>query len=159
MSDYIVDDEIAAFFTKTTATRSQCEAKARQLTGSDKVEPVAIQGGSSYTIYAADQLEHVVQCRLRSSPLKTDMLDLAAAVHGASFVPTVSLHGELSHAQEHKDGKEPLLVYLMTRVPSVTQLDFALSHKVPDHSPEFFPSRRNLFPDIARSIFFHVQQV
>ncbi|EGX91068.1 Aminoglycoside phosphotransferase [Cordyceps militaris CM01] len=148
MAEYSADDEIAAFFKKTTATRSQCETKARQLTGSNKIEPVAIQGACSYTVYAGERLEYVVQCRLSSLALKTELSDLATAVYG-SFVPTVSLHGELGHGQDQESGKEPLLVYLMTRMPGITQLDFILSHDVAQSSPEFFPSRQYFFADVA----------
>lgn len=156
MAEYSVDDEILTFFGKTTATRSQCEMKARQLTGSDKIEPVSIQGVCSYTMYAGDHSEFVVQCRLRSLALNTDMTDLAATVHG-SLVPVVSLHGELGHRQEQGNGKEPLLVYLMTRMPGITQLDFVLSRTVAQSSPDFFPFRHNFFADVARSVFLVIQ--
>lgn len=55
--EYAVDDEIAAFFRKTTATKTECEARARQLTGSDRVLPITIQGVCSYSVYAGDHLE------------------------------------------------------------------------------------------------------
>ncbi|OAA41416.1 Aminoglycoside phosphotransferase [Cordyceps fumosorosea ARSEF 2679] len=91
MAEYAVDDEIAVFFQKTTATRSECEVKARELTTSDRVEPVAIQG-----------------CRLSSLALKTGISDLATAVYG-SFALSVSLHGQLGTSQEGASNKEPLL--------------------------------------------------
>ncbi|OAQ95666.1 hypothetical protein LLEC1_06488 [Akanthomyces lecanii] len=148
MAEYAVDDEILAFFEKTTATRSQCERRARQLTGSDKIEPVSIQGDCSYTMYAGDHLEFVVQCRLRSLALKASMTDLATTIHG-SLAPVVSLHGELGHRQEQGDGKEPLLVYLMTSMPGITQLNFVLSRTVKQSSPDLFPLRQIFFADVA----------
>ncbi|KAM3516438.1 hypothetical protein NHJ13051_009914 [Beauveria bassiana] len=148
MAEYAVDDEIAVFFQKTTATRSECEVKARELTTSDRVEPVAIQGVCSYTMYAGNRLEYVVQCRLSSLALKTGISDLATAVYG-SFAPSVSLHGQLGTSQEGASNKEPLLVYLMTRMPGITQLDFVLSRPVAQSSAEFFPFRRNFFTGVA----------
>lgn len=156
MAEYSVDDEIVTFFGKTTATRSQCEMRARQLTGSDKIEPVSIQGACSYTMYAGDHLEFVVQCRLGSLALNADITDLATTVHG-SLVPVVSLHGELGQRQEQGNGKEPLLVYLMTRMPGITQLDFILSRTVAQSSSVFFPFRQNFFADVARSVFLFTQ--
>lgn len=99
LAEYAVDDGIAVFFTKTTATEEECEAKCRELTQSDKVEPVPVQGVCSYTLYGGDNLEYVVQCRLKSLALKNAMSDLATKVHG-SLVPTVSLHGELGTSEQ-----------------------------------------------------------
>ncbi|KAM3510857.1 hypothetical protein MY11210_005519 [Beauveria gryllotalpidicola] len=152
MSNYDVDEEVAAFFKKTTASRAGCQEKARSLTGSDRVLQIPIQGDSSYSMYAGAELEYVVHCRLRSLALRTDMYDLATEIYGP-LVPAFQLHGELGSSdvddEAKNGGKEPLLVYLMPRLPGITQLDFALSRKVAESSPEFFPSRQNFFTDVA----------
>ncbi|KAM3453992.1 hypothetical protein NHJ6243_009004 [Beauveria neobassiana] len=152
MAAYNVEEEIAAFFKKTTASRANYEEKARSLTGSDRVLAIPIQGSSSYSMYAGASLEHVVQCRPRSLALKMDMYDLARNIHGP-LVPAVQSHGELggsdANEEAQNDGREPLVVYLMTRLPGVTELDFALSRNVSQDCPEFFPFRQNLFTDLA----------
>lgn len=144
MAEYAVDDEIAAFFAKTTATKEECEAKGRDLAKSQKLAPVPIQGVCSYTMYAGENLEYVIQCRLKSLALKTEMSDLATKIHG-SLVPTLSFHGELGNEQ---DGREPLLVYLMTRMPGITQLDFVLARDYPQTSEEFHLPRQNFFSSV-----------
>lgn len=58
---YSVDDEIAAFFSKTAVTRHTCDGLAKDLVGGDQVVPVAVQGVCSYTVYAGPGLDHVVQ--------------------------------------------------------------------------------------------------
>lgn len=156
MAEHAVDDEIAAFLQKSTATKSQCEMRGREITKSNKIEPVSIQCACSYTMYAGGCLEYVVQCRPRSMALESELLDLAATVYGP-FNPTVFLHGKLGHNQDQENRKEPLLVYLMTRVPSITQSNFGLSRPVAQSPPEFFPSRKTLFVGIARHVFSYVQ--
>ncbi|KAJ3497682.1 hypothetical protein NLG97_g1718 [Lecanicillium saksenae] len=99
-------------------------------------------------MYAGNDLGYVVQCRLDSLPLKTEISNLATAVYG-SLAPSVSLHGQLGPSRDATSCKEPLLVYLMTRLPGITQLDFVLSRPVAQFSEEFFPFRRNLFTGIA----------
>ncbi|KAM3501001.1 hypothetical protein MY10362_005927 [Beauveria mimosiformis] len=148
MSAYNVEEEIAAFFQKTTASRAGCEEKARSLTGSDKVLAIPIQGDSSYSMYAGANLEHVVQCRPRSLALKMDMYELATEIHG-TLVPAVQSRGELGGSDVDEDGRESLVVYQMTRLPGITQLDFALSRDASQVSPEFLPFRQNLFTDFA----------
>ncbi|KAM3437131.1 hypothetical protein NHJ13734_004778 [Beauveria thailandica] len=152
MAAYNVEEEIAAFFKKTTASRAGCEEKARSLTGSDRILAIPIQGDSSYSMYAGASLEHVVQCRPRSLALKMDMHDLATDIYG-TLVPAVQSHGELGGSdvdeEAQNDGRESLVVYQVTRLPGITQLDFALSRNVSQDSPELFPLRQNLFTDIA----------
>lgn len=150
--DYAVGDEIAAFFSKSTATQAECEARARQLTSSDRIEAVAIQGVCSYTVYAGDSLEYVVQCRYKSLALNLETCKLAAAIYG-SLVPKVNFHGKVGG--DGHDDKEPLLVYLMPRMPGVTQLDFVLDSQFLQEEEEFFSLRQNLIGDIARYVLFH----
>lgn len=60
MTEYRVDEEIAAFFSKATATREECHERAVALAGGSAVEPLKIQGPCSYTVYAGEGLESVV---------------------------------------------------------------------------------------------------
>ncbi|OAA63964.1 Aminoglycoside phosphotransferase [Cordyceps fumosorosea ARSEF 2679] len=81
-------EAIADFFKQTMTSRAACEDKARSLTGSDRIEPVEIQGTS----------------------------DLARQIHG-SMVPTVEFRGELGSSDgDDETGRKPRLVYLMSRI-------------------------------------------
>lgn len=123
----------------------------RQLVGSQRVVAIAIQGACSYSVYAGDNLEYVVQCRLRSLALKTEVSELATEIYG-SLVPTVFFKGVLGDATEDvKTGdREPLYVYLMSRMPGITQLDFVLSQDFSQDSPEYFPLRQKFIGDVAQ---------
>ncbi|KAB5572643.1 hypothetical protein GE09DRAFT_1100341 [Coniochaeta sp. 2T2.1] len=123
--EYAVDDEIAAFFSKTSVPREACDALAKALVGGHQVVPVALQGVCSYTVYAGQDLGYVVQFRLISLGLKT-------------------LGGEDSTTAG--GGQEPLLIYVMTRIRGVSHLDFILAHGFPEHSAENKTRRKNLAP-------------
>ncbi|KZZ91405.1 hypothetical protein AAL_06641 [Moelleriella libera RCEF 2490] len=71
-SEYSVDPAIEAFFRKTSATRAACDARARELAG-ENVVPVDAQGICSYSVYAGSKPEYVVQFRLESPALKTEI--------------------------------------------------------------------------------------
>ncbi|AEO54507.1 hypothetical protein MYCTH_2115324 [Thermothelomyces thermophilus ATCC 42464] len=142
-SEYSAVVEIDAFFQKTSATRSGCDARARELTGG-KVVPVEVQGVCSYSVYAGPELEYVVQFRLESLALKTEVTSLATEIYG-SLVPTVSFEGKVGEDGE----KEPVYVYLMSRLRGMTHLDFILAHGFPEHSLDNLSCRRNLIGDIA----------
>lgn len=145
-SDYSVDAEIEVFFQKTSATRLECDARARELTGGEVV-PVAVQGVCSYTVYAGPELEYVVQFRLKSLVLRTEVTSLATAIYGP-LVPKVSFEGKVG-----EDGdKEPLFVYLMSRLRGVTHLDFILARGFPENSPGNLSWRRNLMGDVAQYV-------
>ncbi|KAI5865624.1 hypothetical protein GGS23DRAFT_560059 [Durotheca rogersii] len=144
-SEYSVDEEIASFFSKTSATRSACDDRAEELAGG-KVVPVQVQGVCSYSVYAGPDLEYVVQFRLKSLELKAETAALARKVYG-SLVPEVSFKGQVG---DGTDGKEPLYVYLMSRVRGITHLDFILAYGHPANSPENFEWRKNLMTDLAR---------
>lgn len=128
-SEYSVDAEIEAFFRKTSATRSACNARARELAG-ENVAPVEVQGVCSYSVYAGPELESVIQFRLESLALKTEVASPATEVYG-SLAPKVSFEGRVGDG-----GKEPLYVYLMSRVRGMTHLDFILAHGFPENSPD-----------------------
>ncbi|KAI0004021.1 hypothetical protein F4779DRAFT_600598 [Xylariaceae sp. FL0662B] len=145
--EYSVDQEIRDFFEKTSATRSACDAAAKELVGGDVV-PVAVQGVCSYTVYAGPNLDSVVQFRLRSLRLNLETVTLAGKVHG-DLAPKVSFKGQIG---DDVDGgvREPLDIYVMTRVRGVSHLDFVLGHNLPENSPEYFAWRKILVTDVAR---------
>ncbi|KAI0528476.1 hypothetical protein GGR58DRAFT_519028 [Xylaria digitata] len=140
--EYSVCSDIEAFFKKTPASRLICDARARELAGG-RVIPVDIQGACSYTVYAGFELEYIVQFRLESLALRTDVASLATIVYG-SLVPKTSFEGKIGEG-----GQEPLYVYLMTRVRGLTHLYFILLHGFPEDSPDNLLWRKNLIGDIA----------
>ncbi|KAJ4861680.1 hypothetical protein T069G_02634 [Trichoderma breve] len=143
-SEYDNDEAIADFFTKTSAARSTCDARARGLVGGSAI-PVEGQGNCSYSVYAGPDLEYVVQFRLKSLELKTETTTLARKIYGA-LVPEVSFEGAIG---DDSKGKEPLYVYLMSRIQGITHLDFLLTHDFPDNSQEKVTWRKNFMVDIA----------
>ena len=150
MAEYSVDEEIDAFFRQTTATRAECDELALTLVGGVVIVPVAIQGVCSYTVYAGEDLDHVVQFRLSSLELPTETMNLARSVYG-SFVPEVSAHGQLGVDKDSETGsREPLLVYVMGRVKGISHLEFTLAHGYPENTPENFAWRKTLMADVAR---------
>ncbi|EFR03714.1 hypothetical protein MGYG_06711 [Nannizzia gypsea CBS 118893] len=138
--------EIESFFGQTAATRSECDAFARGLGGD--VVPVAAQGVCSYTVYAGPNSEFVAQFRLKSSQLNMETMDLARDIYG-EFAPQVSFRGQIGAAVE---GKEPLYIYVMSRIRGISYLDFILAHnsQEPEDSPLFSLWRKNLVTDAAR---------
>ena len=143
--EYSVDEEILYFFRKTSATKSSCDAYAQELVGGSVV-PVTVQGVCSYTVYAGPNHEFVVQFRLQSLGLSTKMTTLACDIYG-SLVPSATFHGQIG--EEGVDGKEPLSVYVMSRVKGISHLDFILAHNFPEDSLEYCTWRENLVSDIA----------
>ncbi|TKW54774.1 hypothetical protein CTA1_12209 [Colletotrichum tanaceti] len=87
--DYVVDDEIVAFFSKSSVRRETCDLLAKKLVGGERVVPVAVQGACSYTVYAGHDLEYVVQFRLKSLAIKPETAALARQIFGP-LVPEVS---------------------------------------------------------------------
>ncbi|KAF3071484.1 hypothetical protein CFAM422_006527 [Trichoderma lentiforme] len=144
-SEYDNDEAIAEFFTKTSAARSTCDARARGLVGGSAI-PVEGQGNCSYSVYAGPGLEYVVQFRIKSLKLKTETTALARKIYGA-LAPEVSFEGEMGGDGE---GKEPLYVYVMRRMQGITHLDFISAHGFPENSPENFTRRKTFMVDIAR---------
>jgi hypothetical protein len=72
--NYEVEQEIVAFFEKTTTTRSACDNYASEhLSGN--VTPVDVQGVCSYTVYASPNAEFVAQYRLKSLALNMDIMN------------------------------------------------------------------------------------
>ena len=164
MANYSVDDEIAAFFDKTTTTRDACDAFAIGLGGCPT--PVDIQGVCSYTVYAGPRSELAVQFRLKSLKLSLEISHIARSIHG-DFVPRVEYRGQAGEdsvaedeqvaATKRRDSKprkarEALFIYVMDRIPGITYLDFVLSHsaEVPEASPGFAQWRMNLTIGVAK---------
>lgn len=99
---YSVDQEIANFFERTTATRSACDTFAREHLGG-KAVPVAVQGVCSYTVYAGPDDELVAQFRPKSFRLNTDTVNLARTIHG-DFAPRIALRersGKTRRVKKH----------------------------------------------------------
>ncbi|PYH34414.1 uncharacterized protein BO87DRAFT_358247 [Aspergillus neoniger CBS 115656] len=144
--DYSVDQAIASFFERTTATRSACDAFAREHLGGEIV-PVAVQGVCSYTVYAGPNDEFVVQFRLKSSRLSMETVNLARAIYG-EFAPEVITRGQIG---KELVGKEALHIYVMDRIQGISYLDFILAHnnQFPENSAEFSSWRENLVIDCA----------
>ncbi|CAK7207610.1 hypothetical protein SEUCBS139899_010420 [Sporothrix eucalyptigena] len=164
MANYSVDEEIASFFDKTTTTREACDAFAISFGGCST--PVDIQGVCSYTVYAGSRSEFVVQFRLKSLKLSLEISHIARLIYG-DFVPRVEYRGQLGEdrvteneevaATERKDSKtkgtkEALFIYVMDRIPGITQLDFVLAHnaEIPEASPGFAQWRMNLTIGVAK---------
>ncbi|KAH6616010.1 hypothetical protein B0J18DRAFT_451939 [Chaetomium sp. MPI-SDFR-AT-0129] len=76
-----LEDEIAQFFARTSATREECDNFALAAFGG-QVEPVSIQGATSYTVVAEQNREKIVQFRNMDAQLDMGMLDLARRIHG-----------------------------------------------------------------------------
>ncbi|KAI1819288.1 hypothetical protein F4861DRAFT_150682 [Xylaria intraflava] len=149
--EYSIDLEIAQFFEQTSTTRSECDASAKELVGGIPVH-VAIQGACSYTVYAGPNHEFVVQFRLKSLLLKSETIRLVQEIHG-TLAPQITFKGQLGKETDD-NGKEPLYIYVMTRLQGISQLDFLLAKDVPENSPEWFAWRNTLITDMAR--FFAV---
>ncbi|KAF4424234.1 Protein kinase-like domain protein [Fusarium austroafricanum] len=144
--EYSVNDEIISFFTKTSATRSECDARANELTGGGKVVPIEVEGVCSYSVYAGPDLESVVEFRPKSLQLKTETCVLARKVYG-SLAPSVSFAGEIG---DEASGKEPLCIYVMNRIKGVTYLDFILANGFPENSETVFGYHKNVMADVAK---------
>lgn len=144
--EYSLDQEIVQFFLKTTATRSECDTMAVALV-KGVATPAAVQGVCSYTVYAGPNDEYVVQFRLKSLKLPLEIAALAKKVFGG-FAPNVSFRGQIGG--DTTDGKEPLFVYVMSRMRGISQLDFLLARDEPENSPEWIHWRGNFMTDLAR---------
>jgi hypothetical protein len=140
--EYSLDVAIAEFFSQTSASREACDTKAKDLVGG-KVVPVTVQGNCSYSVYAGPEFEFVVQFRLKSLMLKSEIVALAREIYG-SLAPNASFHGQLG-----EDGKEPLFVYVMNRIQGISYLDFVLANGFPENEENFL-WRKTLLSDVAR---------
>lgn len=134
---YSRDKAIANFFAKTSTSSNACNEKAISIVGG-RVEPVAVQGNCSYSIYAGWKLEYVFQFRLSSLPLNIETLQLARKIHG-SVVPVISTYGQMNGVH----------VYSMPRIQGSTYLDLILEARHPPNSEGSYHWRRTLIADVA----------
>lgn len=79
--------------------------------------------------------------------LKSEIVALAREIYG-SLAPNASFHGQLG-----EDGKDPLFVYVMNRIPGISHLDFVLTNGFPENSDDNFLWRKTLMSDVARLWF------
>ncbi|KAI9803255.1 MAG: hypothetical protein M1825_002046 [Sarcosagium campestre] len=146
-SEYRLDDALALFFSQTSASREACDAKAKDIVGGHVI-PVTVQGACSYSVYAGPEFRFVVQFRLDSLMLNSDVTTLARKIYG-SLVPSVSLHGRLG-----EEGENPLFVYVLNRIQGISHLDFVLANGFPNNTDQNFAWRKTLMTDFAH--FFAV---
>jgi hypothetical protein len=107
-------------------------------------------------VYAGPRDDFVVQIRLKSLELRADTARLTREIYG-SLAPRVSFEGQIG---EDIDGKEPLYIYVMSRVRGVSHLDFILAWgDLPRNSPENFAWRKNLIADVARYAWLWLNRV
>ncbi|KAL7945685.1 hypothetical protein V8C42DRAFT_344454 [Trichoderma barbatum] len=139
-----MDGQIASFFTKTSAARSACDTRAKELARGGVVL-IELQGNCSYSVYAEPDFEYVVQFRLKSLYLKTKATILARKIYG-TLAPRISFEGQIGG---DIDGKEPLCVYLMNRMPGISYLEFILIHGFPENSQENFARCKSPLADVA----------
>ena len=151
MSDqnYDVEQEVEAFFTKTTVTRSTCDLHAVALVDAG-LQLVPVQGACSYTVYAGATLGSVIpviQFRLKSLALPLKTMELAHQVYGR-FAPEVAFRGQIGE-DDADDGREALLIYVMPRMQGISRLDFILAYGFPEDTPENCNARLMLIKDVA----------
>lgn len=105
-----LDGEIHQFFAGQSATRAECDDLARTTFGG-LVEPVAVQGATSYTVVAGQNRDKIVQFRSMDAQLDMTMLALARHVHG-DVVPAGAALGQIG-----SDAQKQLAIYEMDRLP------------------------------------------
>ncbi|PYI01929.1 hypothetical protein BO78DRAFT_378106, partial [Aspergillus sclerotiicarbonarius CBS 121057] len=148
-TEYSVDQEIDNFFAQTTADRTACDDFAQARLGGH-VNPVPIQGTCSYTVYVGRNNEYVAQFRLASSKLDLYMTNLARTIYRNS-APNITYNEQIGESTT-TEAKQPLHVYIMTRIQGISYLEFILKHsgQFSENSTEFSFWRRNYVIDIAK---------
>lgn len=104
-----LDDEISFFFSQTSATRAECDDLARTMLGG-QVEPVSVQGATSYTVVAGRNHDKIIQFRRTDALLDARMLELAKQVHG-DIVPVSTALGRIGDGLQRQ-----LAIYEMNRL-------------------------------------------
>lgn len=144
------DDELNAFFANTSTTQQACDARAKELTGTE-VKPVEIQGISSYSVYAGQDL--VIQFRLKAVELKPSMTALAKKIYGG-LAPTTTFQGllgvEIAGIPPNEDEQPPLAVYSMDRIHGVGCALFFAASPYPPNELRRHEFRETLIRDLAR---------
>jgi hypothetical protein len=87
---------------------------------------VTVQGNCGYSVYAGPEFEFVVQFRLKSLMLKSEIAAMAREIYGF-LAPNATFHGQLGD-----DSKEPLFVYVMNRIQGISHLAFVLANGFPE---------------------------
>ncbi|KAK3941804.1 hypothetical protein QBC46DRAFT_457973 [Diplogelasinospora grovesii] len=131
--NYSLEQEIATFFSQTTTTREECDARAKQLVGGEP-EAAPMQGVCSYTVYAGPGQE--TSCSFASSHL--------SSTSRSSLLQVKCMLGD---RPDGTDGKEPVLIYVMDRVKGISFVEFILAREIPMKDPEWQPWRKNLIGD------------
>ncbi|KAF2834336.1 hypothetical protein M501DRAFT_1009753 [Patellaria atrata CBS 101060] len=125
--EYSVDQEIAEFFLKTTATRLACDTRAEEPVGGNKIP---YKTCVATPVWCGPDSEFVVQFRLKSLELKSETASLAHTIYG--------------QLGESTDGKEAIFINVMGRVQGISHLDFILAHNLPENSSKYCIWRNNL---------------
>ncbi|KAL9098652.1 MAG: hypothetical protein Q9163_005729 [Psora crenata] len=141
--EYSLEDTIAKFFTKTSATREACDEKAASLLGGS-ISPAPIQGDCSYTVYGGAHSEFVAQFRVQSLSLRLQTAALARKIHG-NLVPTITYHGQLGDISQ-----ETASVYCLERTPGISYIEFRLANTYAEDSKYNVALRAGLMVDLAR---------
>ncbi|VUC30319.1 unnamed protein product [Clonostachys rosea] len=142
---YSAETTINNFFAKASTTRAECEAQAVKLTGG-KAVLVAIQGDCNYSVYSGPELEYVVQFRLKPLEVKMTTATLASQIYG-KFAPIIDPERQIG---DEIAGKEPLCIYVMSRVKGISYLDLMLASENLENSPAAFAARKTLMTGVAK---------
>ena len=142
--EYSLENQIAVFFKKTSATREACDERAASLVGGP-ISPAAIQGDCSYTVYGGHAFQFVVQFRLQSQSLRLQTVALAREIHG-NLTPATTYHGQLGE----NTSQETVSVYSLDRIPGISYIEFLLADTHGQDSEENVVLRAGLMTDLAR---------
>jgi hypothetical protein len=109
---YALDSAIDSFFAEagSASSREECDQFASQQFGGT-IQPVSIQGLSSYTVIAGSDSDKIIQFREQAALLDMKMLAIAKHVH-KDLVPDCSAVGWIG-----KNNSQPLAIYEMNRLP------------------------------------------
>lgn len=138
---YTLDSAIESFFLELgpSLSREQCDEFARQHCGGT-LQPVQIQGTTSYTVIAGPDSDHILQFRELTSLLDVRLLALAKHVHG-DVVASCSDHGRIGEP----NGPQ-LAVYEMERLPGENYIN--------TRSSLTSAQRLKMVRSLARSVHF-----
>ena len=142
--EYSLDNKIAVFFNKTSATREACDERAASLLGGP-ISPAAIQGDCSYTVYGGHDFQFVVQFRHQSQSLRLQTVALARDIHGY-LAPTTTYRGQLGE----NASQETVSVYCLDRIPGISYIEFLLADTHGQDAEENVVLRVGLMTDLAR---------
>lgn len=109
---YSLDNAISRFFLHagSSSSKEQCDQFAHRTYGGH-IQPVHIQGSTSYTVIAGPSGNKIVQFREQSALLDTNILALVKDIHG-DVVPLCSELGRIGDLESSQ-----LVIYEMDRLP------------------------------------------